>query len=211
VDEVITYKKDWGLTPEAFNKLLDWLDADRERAGQRYEELRRKLVSYFDRRKCLGSDDLTDETINRVARRITEDENILKEEPLKYCYGRAREVFLEYLRHPSRTQRTQSDVNDLPQAQQPAIDPQTEADLYTEKCAQEQQEECLAECLGKLPPETRKLILQYYKGEQRAKINNRRALAEQLGISLNALRIRASRLRDELEACVTECVGRHAK
>jgi len=48
------------------------------------------------------------------------------------------------------------------------------------------------------------LILRYYQGEQRAKIENRRALAERLGLTINALRIRASRIRSRLEACVIE-------
>lgn len=208
MDKVITRKKDWALTQAAFDKLLDWLDADRERAGQRYKELRCKLVSYFDRKKCLVSDDLADETINRVARRITEDGNILKEEPLVYFYRVANLVFLEHWRDPSRAQPA---VDDLPIAQQPAIDPQAAADLYTVRRMQEQRLECLAECLNKLPPETRDLILQYYQGEQRAKINNRRALAEHLKISANALSIRLNRLRNKLEECVTECIEQQAK
>lgn len=192
------------MTQAAFDKFLDWLDADRERAGQMYEDLRCKLISYFDRKHCLASDDLADETINRVVRRITEDENILKEEPLVYCYRVAKLVFLEHWRDPIRTQPA---VDDLPLAQQPAEDPK---DRDAER-AQEHQLECLTHCLGKLPPEKRKLILQYYQGEQRTKINNRLALAEQLEINLNTLRIRACHLRNKLEACVTECIERHTK
>ena len=36
-------KKDWTLTKEAFERLLDSLDANRERAGEKYENVRRKL------------------------------------------------------------------------------------------------------------------------------------------------------------------------
>jgi hypothetical protein len=51
------------------------------------------------------------------------------------------------------------------------------------------------------------LIFRYYFGEERAKIQNRRALAEASGITLNALSIRACRIRDKLELCVRECLG----
>ena len=39
------------------------------------------------------------------------------------------------------------------------------------------------------------------------KIGNRRALADSLGITINALSIRACRIRDKLEACVKECAN----
>jgi DNA-directed RNA polymerase specialized sigma24 family protein len=62
---------------------------------------------------------------------------------------------------------------------------------------------CLRECLRSLPKENRELIIEYYRDEGRAKIEDRKALAEMLGISLNALFSRAKRIRDRLEQCVT--------
>jgi len=58
-----------------------------------------------------------------------------------------------------------------------------------------------------LEAEDRELIVGYYHGEQRAKINNRRAMAAKLGVSMNALSIRACRIRDKLEACVRKCLS----
>ena len=52
----------------------------------------------------------------------------------------------------------------------------------------------------------RELVLQYYQEEKQAKIDHRRRLAEQLGIALNALRIRAHRIRASLQECVQNCV-----
>jgi hypothetical protein len=65
---------------------------------------------------------------------------------------------------------------------------------------------CLDRCAGKLDALNRNLILKYYTGEERAKIENRRSLAEGLGITMNALSIRACRIRDKLEACVRQCL-----
>ena len=63
-------------------------------------------------------------------------------------------------------------------------------------------------CLNELPTESNQLILQYYEDERRVKINNRQAMADRLGIPLNALRSRVQRIRDKLEQCITHCLSR---
>ena len=68
--------------------------------------------------------------------------------------------------------------------------------------------DCLEQCVGRLEPPNSDMIIQYYAGKERAKIENRRALAESLGITINALSIRACRLRDKLEVCVRECLAK---
>lgn len=67
--------------------------------------------------------------------------------------------------------------------------------------------DCLEKCVGKLDAQTREMIIGYYHGEERAKIENRRRLAEKFGISQNALTIRACRVREKLEKCVKDCAG----
>src|SRR6266446_5516805 len=91
-------KKDWVLTPKAFRGLLAWLDDQEESDGQNYLEMRRRLVVFFDRKNCLAPDDLADETLNRVARRLEEEGKIESDAPAKYCYIVARYVFMEHLR-----------------------------------------------------------------------------------------------------------------
>src|SRR5689334_18556794 len=61
--------KDWVLSQEAFDALLDWLDSDREQAGIKYEDIRGRLVMMFAARGCVDAEDLADETINRVTQR----------------------------------------------------------------------------------------------------------------------------------------------
>lgn len=67
--------------------------------------------------------------------------------------------------------------------------------------------ECFERCLQSLPDENRDVILEYYQEEKRSKIDRRKTLAERLGVPLNALRIRACRIRAKLETCVGDCVG----
>jgi hypothetical protein len=56
-----------------------------------------------------------------------------------------------------------------------------------------------------LGPDQR-IARQYYEQEKRAKIDRRRKLAEELGITLNALRIKAFRIRAALQECVENCM-----
>jgi hypothetical protein len=66
--------------------------------------------------------------------------------------------------------------------------------------------DCLDQCTGKLDLAQRELILSYYVGREKVKLKNRRRLAKSLGITMNALSIRACRIRDKLEECVLRCV-----
>ena len=91
-------KKSWELTADAFHQLLEWLDEGTDSGGEKYLEMRRRLVSFFDRKNCLAPDDLADETLNRVARRLKEEGAITNTTPAHYLYIVARFVFLEYLR-----------------------------------------------------------------------------------------------------------------
>lgn len=200
----IGQKKDWVLHARAFHRLLSWLDDGAQSDGQKYLEMRRRLVAYFDRKSCLAPEDLTDETLNRVARRLEEEGSIEGEAPAQYCYIVARFVFMEYLRGaqkhnaPLETRRWPS-PRDSSAAGMYETDPESEP--------KEQLLRCLERCTDKLEPPSRELITQYYLGQERIKIENRRALAARLGITPNALTIRACRIRDKLEACVRECAG----
>src|SRR2546423_645005 len=80
-------KKEWILAPAAFRRLLQWLDEGTDSEGQKYLEMRRRLVAYFDRKSCAAPDELADETLNRVARRLIEEGAIETKTPAKYCYN----------------------------------------------------------------------------------------------------------------------------
>lgn len=190
-------KKDWLLTPEAFRNFLEWLDEGADSGGRNYLEMRRRLVAFFDRKGCLTADELADETLTRAARRLAEEGRIETEAPAKYCYITARFVFMEYLRRKEKHSVSLDDVEYQPAA----------AGRDDEKELREKRLDCLERCTGELEAASREMIIRYYHGEERVKIENRRALAEKMGISVNALSIRACRIRDKLEACVGKCAG----
>lgn len=179
-------RKNWVLSQEAFDALLNWLDGDREKAAARYEEIRRNLVNYFVARHCADAEDLADETINRVTKNLSRIQKEFKGDPGRYFYGVAYKVWMEYLRRPS------------PPAQQPPVD----SDRL------ELEYRCLEHCIQRLSVENRELLLKYYYAEGRDKIEQRKLLAASLGIAPNALRIRAYRIRASLQKCVEKCLER---
>ena len=184
-------KSEWTLSAEALGRFLASLDPDADRAGEKYESLRLTLMKFFDWRGAHFPEDLADETINRVIRKIDEGETI-RDIPT-YCHGVARLVLLEKLKGP---ESKRADFEELPPAALAAPDPK-ETD---------ERQDCFERCLKELPVESLQLILQYYGEEKREKINRRLAMAERLGIPLNALRSRAQRIRNRLEECINGCV-----
>jgi RNA polymerase sigma factor (sigma-70 family) len=195
-------QKERTLTPPSFQRLLEWLDDGVESHGERYLEMRRRLVTYFDRRNRLSPDDLADETLTRVANTLEESGTISITPPARYCYVVARFVFLEDLR---RTQHGLVSLEDLPGAE--PVTYRATAPLHPDRAdeAREQRLECLERCLETLDPAQRALIVDYYREARREKIEHRREMAKRMGVSMNALSIRACRIRAALEACVNEC------
>jgi len=177
------------LTREALERLLALLDPEREKAARKFHQLRRRLVRLFEWRGARFPDDLTDETILRVARRLEDGVEIRADDPFRYFCGVAHLVFKEVLRERRRERHLQDPAN-----WPPRHDDEPEPD--------DERMEVLQECLERLAPEHRDLILDYHEGERRERIENRRQIAERLGIPLNALRIRVHRIRSKLERCV---------
>lgn len=194
-------KQNWAPTQATFRQFLHWLDEGVDSGGERYLEMRRRLAFYFDRKNCLFPDDLADETLNRVARKVEEKGAISGLSPAHYCYIVARFVFLEYLRSEHR-EIALEDPADSAHRTLAAPLPSSDGEGSAEHTL-----ECLEQCLNKLEGKERELILEYYQGERRAKIEGRAQLAARLGLTLNALTIRACRIRNKLEDCVRKCCG----
>lgn len=179
------------MEPEAFEALLRRLDADREAAGERYEVLRLKLERFFRYRGAVGPDELADETLDRVGRRLARGEELRSGDPSAYALGVARNVLRESWQRTRRQQRVEeADADELAPGS-PGEPPAPALPLAA-----------LAGCLARLPEEQRRLVLAYYEGQDGSQIPARRELAVTAGLGLNALRIRVHRIRLALEACM---------
>ena len=179
------------LTKEAFDRFLACLDLDRDAAGAKYVEVRQHLVRFFEWRGCPDPEDHADEAITRTAKRIAEGEEI--REPARYVIGVARLLVLEIHKERAKQQRMAEQVQPL----------RATADVADDL---EHRVECLQRCLQTLSPEDRGLILEYYEGDKRVKILNRKRLTERLHLNMNTVRTRALRIRQRLQACVETCM-----
>ncbi len=192
----------WVLTDVAFARFLRWLDSDQQRAGEKYERLRQKLRVFFEHRGCLTTEDFADKTIDRVIRKLDGGEEIQIVDPASYCYGVARNILKEYWRDPSREAISLDSQPDSGNLLNTATAPSLAEREHQET---ELNLEYLEICLERLPPEDRELIVKYYEGNHRGRINSRHELAHRLGISPGSLRIRALRIREQLHECINHC------
>ena len=192
-------EEDGVLSHRAFSRLLEWLDDGTDSSGHNYLEMRRRLVAYFDRRNRPFADDLADETFNRISKTLEQPVPIAVTPPARYCYVVARFVLLEDIRRSRRYIPVDESRDLLPFA------PRAAAGADDRDSMKEQRLECLDRCLDQLKPDQRELAIEYYRDAKRQRIERRRALAERLRITMNALGVRACRIRNALETCVDAC------
>lgn len=175
----------FSLTQEAFEALLGRLDESRDRAGEKFELLRGKLLRFFTYERCAQPERWADEALDQVAKRLAEGHEI--EEVNAFARGVAKMVL-----HRARLVERNE--------QQTIEPPRDESREHAELDAA-----CLDRCLRRLRPESRALIEAYYLGPSAGSAQARKELAEKLGISGEALRSRALRVRGQLQSCLAAC------
>jgi DNA-directed RNA polymerase specialized sigma24 family protein len=183
--------------------LLEWLDDGRDSHGRGYLEMRERLVRYFSRRNRPAADELADETLNRVGRTLAQQGRIAVRPPARYCYLVARFVLLEDVRRkPKQVHFATAGVT---RASCAGCRAAGKADDTGE--IRERRLTRLESCLRELTPGQRELIIEYYRDAHGRRIEHRRELARRLGITMNALAIRVSRIRGVLVACLAFGAG----
>jgi len=174
-----------GPSQETFEKLLNWLDTDRDRAGEKYEKIRLRLIRIFTCRGCGDPEDLADDTINVVASRIDWLIENYKGDPALYFYGVAKKIYQEQFKKKPP----------------PPLPPPPDVTQIENECG------CLEECLKEqLTGPDRQLVLRYHEKEKQEKIHLRKQIAAELGITLNALRIRVHHIHSRLRPCIEQCL-----
>jgi DNA-directed RNA polymerase specialized sigma24 family protein len=179
-------KKLRALQQDDFDRLLEWLDSDPEQAGQLYEKIRWRLVAILASRGCRIPEELADETIDRVARRVIDIRDSYVGDKAIYFLGVMNNVHHEYLKRP--------------------VAPPRLVEASEDGEAKERMHVCLDRCLDKLAPHARQLIERYYAEDRSAKINLRKRIAREFAISASNLRLRALRLRAKLQTCIEQCL-----
>ena len=183
------------LTRENLDKFLARLDPDRERAGEKYQTLRHKLVKLFEWRRASCAEDLADQTIDRVIGKLSDVE--IHDVSL-YVLGVGRNVLKE---------STRDTFPDKLPAEALLVRPYEDQRDGVERFKLERRLECLEKCMRTLPEKERSIITGYYREGKSEQIRCRREMAEQFGLSLGALRVQAHRIRGKLATCVDRCLG----
>jgi len=170
----------WQLTAEALRRLLARLAADEEEAAAKYENLRRKLLVYFHGIGRLDADVCADETLDRVARRLQREhiDNVAA-----FVRGVARYIAMEGMRRDARERRRLEEWRPDP------AEGTTDARLIL-----------LEEQLRRLPSVAADLLVEYYSYDSRRSQESRRHLAQRLGTTYGALKMRVHRMRADLAA-----------
>ena len=180
------------LTKEKLEALLVWLNSDRQVACKKYEAIQKGLIGIFSAKGCSNAEDLADETIDRVIDRLSEIGPGYEGDPACYFRGVARNIVFEIGR------RKEFPTDRLPER---PTKPVEFSDEYR----------CLMKCLQFVAPEDRELILDYHVYEGADKVANHITMATELKITVNALRVKAYRIRVRLEKCVFDCLARNTR
>ena len=183
-----------------FAALLRRLDLQKDHAADRYEELRRKLIKFFEWSSCFPSEDLADETLDRLGR-ILLDRPVLDLEP--FLWGVAKKIRQESHKHSERIVA----ITDLPDRGTFLKD---KVDVESEIHATEQGEvrsRCLRLCLNNMSQESRGVFLKYQGLHNK---QQREQLASELGLTIGALRVRINRIKKQLQGSVQQCLASSA-
>lgn len=178
-----------------FERLLAWLEPDREKAAEKYERIRRNLVGYFRRQGTEDPDALADEVFVRVTLKVNEIVPTFVGEPGNYFFGVARNVLAEWRRRPAQIEL----IRDIP--------------VFTDPEAVDTKElllQSMEQCWAKLSPKEQIILMRYYLETATRKISEgREELASELGVSINALRVTAHRIRGKLRRCIEKLANRN--
>jgi len=177
----------------AFEELLAWLEPDAELAAERYMEIHQRLITMFSHRGCADPEELADETLTRVALKPPAGE-LRQVDPARYIFRVAHFVCLEHLHH-ARKERAYAQSVDI---------------AYNE-AAESEEMTLLEECMQRLKPEERQLLLAYYGGNEWELIKPLKASAKMLAHANAALQIKAYKLKQQLKMWIEEARARQAK
>jgi len=180
------------LTKEKLNALLLWLNSDHKVACKKYEAIQKGLIGIFSAKGFPDAEGLADEAINRVTDRLAEIGPEYEGDPAYYFRGVARNIIFEVGR------RKEFPTDRLPEH---PTKPVEITDEYR----------CLMKCLKFVAPEDRELILDYHVYDGADKVANHITMAKELEITVNALRVKAYRIRVRLEKCVFDCLARNTR
>jgi DNA-directed RNA polymerase specialized sigma24 family protein len=181
------------------NRLLVRLDSESANAWEKYRSLRFRLVKFFEWNQCAFPEELADEVLDRVAGKPQHEEI---RDVTEFVIGVARNLRFEAY----KKSRRESYIEDRPGGEESLADPRDHEREMVVELDHQSNLACLRECMGNLRSADRALALDYYSAQDEKQKVHRQKVASAAGITMIALRVRANRLRDKLEQCVSGCL-----
>lgn len=190
------------MQTDGYTEILSLFVEDKDK---QFSLLRRKIVRFFE---IQGADslaeDFADETISRVAEKLSAGAKIEISEPFYYFRGVAVNILREFWRNKQKTIfLDDAESTDFCSADTNPVEIEKRRESQNFK---ERKLDCLEKTLYALPNENRELFLQYHRENNIAKETRRAEIAERLKINVTALRNRVTRLRKKIEQLVLRCL-----
>lgn len=177
------------ITQEDFDKLLSWLDEDKETAARKYYSIHRRLVQIFLARKAFPAEELADRVIDVVIKKIDYLTEEFKGEPENFFYSVTHNIIREQIRKP--------------------VNEELNEKIFQNDSSKDDVEDnrlkCIRECVQNLPEKQRILLIKYFKYSKQRKINFHKKMSEELGVDLNHLRTKVYRIKKKVEVCAKNC------
>ena len=189
------------LTDETFGALLEWLSKGDKEPIEEYKIVRGRLISYFEFKGCDDPITLADKTIDRFAQKVYESTPDNEIKYVNYAFGIAKNVYFEYLKKnkevSTEIENTNLDVNKSAPS----------SDILSEMEFNENKMNCMRHCLKGLKAKDKRFLTEYYELLESKQIDYRQNLAQKHNISLNNLRVKIYRLKDNLRNCLKNCMS----
>jgi DNA-directed RNA polymerase specialized sigma24 family protein len=177
---------------DGFRGLLARLDPDPLKAWQAHEDLRRKLIAYFEYNHHVEAEELAEEALDRIAKRpdLQTLGNVVE-----FAFGVARNLRKENLRQTSR----RIDIPDLEAVEDTMRWHGSAEDAILDRISEERKRQCFYRCMQFLSVEEREMVRRYYPPENADLEGERMSLAAHLGLKVGALRTRMARIKEKLQ------------
>lgn len=187
--------KDASFSAEGFASLLAKLGDTPREAGERYERLRSKLIFFFARRQLPLPEDLADDAMDCLGRRLSEGLDISSVDA--FALGIARHIAQEQVTIANQTRTVDTAFfDDIPAFSLTSSEKERIVNL-------DQRIEAFERCMRRLPSREIQLLKSYYLDSPGDRVSVRLSLAKRMAISQGTLRQRVFLIRRSLVECVT--------
>ncbi len=175
------------MNDESFKILFAALASEADESTVKYTELRNSLVRYFQIKGDADADEAADETLDRVALKLSQNAPV--DNVTNYSFGAARLIFLERLRKAEKTFKAEREFYKHRTSDENAA-PQDDFRFFRE-------------CFDRLNEPERRILIDYFADLPFFKLTDyREKLSREYDVSLINLRVKIYRLRVRLEDCL---------